>query len=102
MGTSTGPVFGYFNGNPGTVFKITPSGTMATLHTFCSETGCRDGEWPSVGLVQGTDGRLYGATGAGGTNSGGTVFRIRLTGNLTTLYSFVRRNSARMGKVREH
>jgi len=27
----------------GTVFKITPSGTMTTLYSFCSQSGCADG-----------------------------------------------------------
>jgi uncharacterized repeat protein (TIGR03803 family) len=70
----------------GTVFKITPSGVLTTLHTFNST----DGGNPSAGLVQGTDGNFYGTTsygGANGTNSG-TVFKITPSGILTLLYSF--------------
>src|SRR6516162_1764592 len=40
----------------GTVFKITPSGTLTTLYKFCSQSGCTDGAFPAAGLVQGTDG----------------------------------------------
>ncbi len=77
----------------GTVFGITPSGTLTTLYSFCSQPKCADGSRPAAGLVQATDGNLYGATGlggAGGCADGGcgTVFRITTDGTLTTLYSF--------------
>jgi uncharacterized repeat protein (TIGR03803 family) len=72
----------------GTVFKITPSGTLTTLYSFCSQSGCTDGELPEAGLVQATNGDLYGTAEAGGAHSGGTVFRITPGGKLTTLYSF--------------
>ena len=81
-------VFGGANGN-GTVFKITPSGTLTTLHSFCSQTNCGDGEYPTGALVQATDGNLYGTTYGGGANLHyGTVFKITPSGTLTTLYSF--------------
>jgi uncharacterized repeat protein (TIGR03803 family) len=78
----------------GTLFKITPNGTLTTLHNFCSQSGCADGANPGGALVQGTDGNLYGTTSAGGnpactSNSGcGTIFKITTTGTLTTLHSF--------------
>jgi len=72
----------------GTVFKITPSGTLTTLYRFCSETGCTDGANPTAGLIQATDGNLYGTTYYGGANNRGTVFKITPSGTLTTLYSF--------------
>jgi len=72
----------------GTVFKITPSGTLTTLYSFCSQSGCSDGEFPPAGLVQATNGDLYGTTGAGGVYNAGTVFKITPSGALTTLYSF--------------
>lgn len=72
----------------GTVFKITPSGTLTGLYSFCSQSKCSDGEDPYGWLVQGSDGNLYGTTPYGGTNNGGTVFEITLSGTLTTLYSF--------------
>ena len=72
----------------GTVFKISPSGTLATLHSFCSETGCADGQYPSAGLVQAIDGNSYGTTYSGGANGYGTVFKISPTGTLATLHSF--------------
>jgi YVTN family beta-propeller protein/uncharacterized repeat protein (TIGR03803 family) len=72
----------------GTFFKITPSGTLTTLYSFCSQDGCTDGIEPEAGLVQGTDGNFYGTTSSGGVNDDGTVFRITPSGTLTTLWSF--------------
>ena len=71
----------------GTVFEITPSGTLTTLHTFCSESGCADGSFPS-GLIQATDGNFYGITVYGGVLGVGTVFKITSSGTLTTIYNF--------------
>lgn len=70
----------------GTVFKITPTGTLTTLHRFCA-TGCADGAYPATPLVQASDGNFYGTTTDYGTG-GGTVFEITPDGDLTTLYSF--------------
>ncbi len=81
----------YYGGanNDGTVFEITPSGTLTTLYNFCSQSDCADGNNPYAGLVQATDGNLYGTTYYGGANGDGTVFKITLSsGTLTTLYSF--------------
>jgi uncharacterized repeat protein (TIGR03803 family) len=72
----------------GTVYKITPSGTLTTVYSFCSQSNCTDGDGPLAGLVQATNGDLYGTTGNGGANGGGTVFKITPSGTLTTLYSF--------------
>src|ERR1039457_3341095 len=79
------------NNGGGTVFKITPGGTLTTLYSFCSQTNCTDGAYPSAGLVQAANGDLYGTTSggwAGGANSDGTVFKITPGGTLTTLYNF--------------
>jgi len=81
--TSLGGANGY-----GTVFKITPSGTLTTLYNFCSQSGCADGAEPNTTLIQASNGDLYGTTLGGGTNSDGTVFKITLGGTLTTLYRF--------------
>lgn len=80
----------------GTVFKITPDGSVTTLYNFCALQSCTDGYLPS-GLVQGADGNLYGTTQSGGANTlacqvksflCGTVFKMTPRGILTTLYSF--------------
>jgi uncharacterized repeat protein (TIGR03803 family) len=70
----------------GTIFKITPSGTLTVLHSFDGT----DGEKSFAALVEGSDGNFYGTTsfGGGAPNFVGTVFRITPTGTLTTLHSF--------------
>src|ERR1017187_7278165 len=72
----------------GTVFKITPGGTLTTLYRFCSQSGCPDGSDPVAGVVQAADGDFYGTTSGGGASNGGTIFKITPGGTLTTLYSF--------------
>jgi uncharacterized repeat protein (TIGR03803 family) len=72
----------------GTVFKITPSGTLTTLYSFCAKSKCTDGSVPYGGLVLGTDGNFYGTTLTGGTLNVGTLYKITPTGKLTTLHSF--------------
>lgn len=74
----------------GTVFKLTPSGTLTTLYSFCQDpSSCADGGYPYAGLVQGTSGLLYGTTADGGAYALGTVFSIATSGEaFTTLYSF--------------
>ncbi len=74
----------------GTVFRITPEGTLETLYNFCPQPPeCPDGAYPYSGLVQGPDGALYGTTAEGGAYANnGTVFKITLRGALTTLHSF--------------
>jgi uncharacterized repeat protein (TIGR03803 family) len=72
----------------GTIFKITPSGTLTTLYNFCSLALCADGESPYAGVMQGKDGNFYGTTELGGTDDTGTFFRTTPAGVLTTLYSF--------------
>ena len=47
-----------------------------------------DGSHPYAGLVQGSDGNLYGTTSDGGVNGSGNVFRITPSGTLTSLYDF--------------
>jgi uncharacterized repeat protein (TIGR03803 family) len=72
----------------GTVFKVTPTGTLTTLYSFCAQPKCTDGAFPTAGLVLGTDGNFYGTTTYGGASDDGTVFRITSEGTLTTLHSF--------------
>ncbi len=81
----------------GTVFKITPSGTLTTVYNWCSQPNCTDGGPSYVGgtLVQATDGNFYGTNVYGGANTScnggygcGTVFSITPEGVLKTLYNW--------------
>ena len=83
-GTAT---FGGANGS-GTVFKLTPSGTFTRLYSFCTQANCADGSQPEGGLMQATNGRIYGTTYGAGTGQGGTVFEITPAGALSTVHEF--------------
>ena len=72
----------------GTVFRISPSGSLTTLCSFSGNSGPNPGYGPGGGLFQGSDGNFYGTTEYGGTNGGGTVFRISSAGTFTTLWQF--------------
>jgi uncharacterized repeat protein (TIGR03803 family) len=82
------------DGGCGTVFKITPGGTLTTLYRFCPISPCTDGSLPVAGLVQGTNGKFYGTTYYGGANDVGTVFKITPGGTVTTLHSFDKTDGA--------
>ena len=71
--------------NWGTVFRMNPAGTVTGLHAF---TGGSDGKHPLVGLIQATDGNLYGTTWLGGRSDGGTIFKVTLADDVAILYSF--------------
>ena len=51
--TNTGGANGY-----GTVFRLTRGGALTTLYSFCAQTNCADGEYPTAGLIQAIDGNL--------------------------------------------
>ncbi len=59
----------------GTIFRITPEGTLTTLYSFCSQMGCADGRAPNA-VVQATDAKFYGTTFGGGLADWGTAFRL--------------------------
>ncbi len=73
----------------GTLFQITASGVLTTLHSFHGP----DGSFPQGELMKAIDGNFYGMTENGGANNNcasgcGTVFRMTAGGTLTTLHSF--------------
>src|SRR4029077_11737227 len=77
----------------GTIFKITSSGILTTLHSFAGS----DGASPQFGRwIQANDGSFYGTTIQGGasfnpatsTMGYGTVFKITPSGAFTLLHSF--------------
>ncbi len=80
-----------FSGGPssgsGMVFQATPDGTVTVLHTF-GGSDTIDGYNPVGGVVQGSDGKLYGTTSSGGNNNDGTVFQLGLDGTFVSLHAF--------------
>lgn len=77
-----------FYGTAGTVFRITPTGTLTTIYRFSGSPP--DEGNPLAALIQGSDGNLYGTTAGGGglAFQYGTVFKLTLDGTLTTLFVF--------------
>jgi len=86
----------------GMIFKIAPGGTMTTIYNFCPQIPCTDGTG-AFGLVQATNGILYGATYVGGNSSRcqvgcGTVFGLDV--GLDPFVAFVRA-AGRIGQPAE-
>ena len=76
-------------GGCGTVFRITRDGTLTTMYNF----GSADGANPYSALVQGANGNVYGTTHNGGLSTAcpggcGTIFKITVDGELTTMHHF--------------
>lgn len=86
-GNFYGATYGGGGNGRGTIFQITPGGSLTTLYSFCSQTDCTDGSGPG-GLRLASSGAFYGMTSTGGVNLGGTIFEITPAGKLNTLYSF--------------
>ncbi len=71
---------------PPTIIAQPQITSLSLLHSFA---GDNDGANPYDGLIQGTDGRLYGTASAGGLNDNGTVFAVNPDGTgFTLLHSF--------------
>jgi uncharacterized repeat protein (TIGR03803 family) len=85
-GNFYGVTYGNGSGIPGgTVYKITPSGTLTTVHTFSLDG---NGTNPQGPLFVGSDGNFYGTTTATGTGGYGSVFKMTAKGKITVLHSF--------------
>jgi uncharacterized repeat protein (TIGR03803 family) len=100
---SNGELYGTTSGYGagGTVYRMTPSGTLTTLYSFCVQQGCTNGEYPDAGLIQANDGNLYGTTSSGGAYGYGTIFKITPSGTLSTLYSFCAQSGCSDGEAPE-
>src|SRR5262249_9627490 len=84
----------FFGGNGhGNVFRMTPSGKITSIYSFCPQTTCTDGQYPESAPILGSDGNLYGVTISGGnatsTSFGqGVFYRMTLAGKITILHKF--------------
>ena len=70
--------------NDGTVFKMTPSGSLTSLVIFNNTNG----GLPDSALAQGSDGNFYGTTGNGGNYDDGVLFKMTSAGSITMLGTF--------------
>ena len=59
--------------NNGNIYQITPEGTYTSIYSFCNASSC-NASGAAYGLLQGTDGILYGAATNGGTTGDGIVY----------------------------
>jgi uncharacterized repeat protein (TIGR03803 family) len=75
-------------GDNGTIFQMTPAGTLKTLAEFTGRAGKRRGALPESPLVIGPDGSFYGTTFGGGKFNIGTIFKVTPMGEVTTLIDF--------------
>jgi uncharacterized repeat protein (TIGR03803 family) len=96
----------------GTVFKISPGGTLTALYSFCSQPNCVDPGSPYDGVVRGADGNFYGVMPGGGANSNpsycgfssdgttcGAAYRITPEGTFSIIYNFCSQASCADGGV---
>jgi uncharacterized repeat protein (TIGR03803 family) len=60
--------------NYGVVYQMTPTGTVAILHSFSNSP--TDGYQPMASLIQASDGYLYGTSSAAGAYSYGCIFKL--------------------------
>lgn len=68
----------------GLIFKVNARGALTVLRELTHP----DGVSPTSGVSVGIDGNLYGAAQSGGTDGGGTLFRMKPTGEFTVLHVF--------------
>ena len=67
---------------------MTLAGTLTLLSDFSSSPSLAGAVGTLSGLIQATDGNLYGTAEDGGANGDGFIFRVTLSGAVTVLYSF--------------
>ena len=87
-------VNGPSNFSGGTIFRMTPDGTLTVLVNFNTSNGAS----PIGKLVQGVDGAFYGTTQQGGANSFGTVFKVTAAGAFTKLVDFTGNGATNRGR----
>jgi len=68
----------------GCVYKITTAGVFKEIYGFPATTGYR----PCTGVIQGKNGKLYGATNQGAANGFGSIYSLTTAGVYTDLHDF--------------
>ena len=70
------------------IFRVTPTGQISSVYNFCSLPDCADGQYTTAPIL-GSDGNLYGVSSGGSDYTwSGSLYRLTLDGQLTTLYTF--------------
>ena len=91
----------YFPVARGFVYRLSPSGEFAALHTFpnhrpIGEPMVGDGAVPIDEIVIGRDGTIYGTTSVGGAYGYGVIYSLSLDGTYTVLHEFSEVSHARL------
>jgi uncharacterized repeat protein (TIGR03803 family) len=68
----------------GCVYKISTAGVFKEIYGFASATGYS----PCTGVIQGKDGKLYGATNDGAANGFGNIYKLTTAGVFTDFHDF--------------
>jgi uncharacterized repeat protein (TIGR03803 family) len=74
----------------GCVYKISTAGVFKEIHDFAFTTG----QVPCTGLIQGKDGKLYGATQQGAANGSGNIYKLTTAGVATDFHDFTNATDA--------
>lgn len=86
----------------GAVFELTPSNGVWAETVLYSFAGFPDAESPSSGVVLDAAANLYGESFAGGSNNGGTIFKLSHSRNgwkEVLLYTFIQNEGGPLGGV---
>jgi uncharacterized repeat protein (TIGR03803 family) len=93
-----GSLFGatrYFNLGgyelPGNAFRLGTNGAFGSMYVYNAFT--KDGLAPAAGLIESSDGNLYGTTEFGGVSGNGVIYRLTPAGGYATVYEFDSFNS---------
>jgi uncharacterized repeat protein (TIGR03803 family) len=68
----------------GCAYKISTAGVFKEIHAFAFTTG----QTPCTGMIQGKDGKLYGATNQGALNGSGNIYKMTTAGVATDVHDF--------------
>lgn len=69
----------------GTVYRfVVSTGVITNLHSFCGD----EGRAPLTGVIQASNGSLYGTAYNGGAFDRGTLYKLSLAGAFSRLHSF--------------
>jgi uncharacterized repeat protein (TIGR03803 family) len=74
----------------GCVYRISTAGVYKEIHGFTTSAGYQ----PCTGVIQGKDGKLYGATQNGAGNGSGDIYKMTTAGVATDVHDFTNATDA--------